>query len=480
VPRELRSHWRRLAGLRQRAMIAFAVGAMLLSTVLTVSTYLIARTYLLDQRERSAVREAYSDASYVRENLLTAGADVNKIIGDIPSRTGTKVLLYYHGRWRSSDLTDARSEVPVGVVATVRSGSPAFAWTAVKGRPAVLVGVPLPAIQAQFYDITAVPDLDRTLRILRTVLLSVGVVTSLLAAVVGRYVARRVLRPLDDVAAAASAIAAGSMGTRLAATTDPDLVAIVASFNTMVEALAARIEREARFTADVSHELRSPMTTLVMGMELLNSRRDSLDDRSRLTLDLVTRELGRFTATLDDLLELARLDSSSPDELRARTPTGLVDLVGHVLVDAGRDPGLLHVDSPRSRAASVMVERPRMERAVLNLLNNADRYGGGPIRVGVRSDADFGYISVDDDGPGVPEAERERIFSRFARGDGSRGSTGGTGLGLSIVLESVRQDGGTAWCTSAPGGGARFMIRLPLLPEPAVVDAPSDLAGSSR
>lgn len=478
----LRGQWRRRAGLRHRAMIAFAIGAMLLSAVLTVSTYLIARSYLLDQRERSAVRQAYAEASYVREGLLTAGADPSKIVNDISPRSGARVLLFYDGRWLSSDLTDASAEVPARVVGVVRGGNPTFAWTRVNDAPALVVGVPLPAIGGQFYEIAGLAELDRTLRVLRTVLLGVGIVTSLAAAVVGRYVARRVLRPLDDVAAAATAIAAGRMDTRLAPTLDPDLVAIVGSFNTMVDALGARIDREARFTADVSHELRSPMTTLLTGVELLQQRRQGLDDRSRVALDLVSRELGRFSATLDDLLELARLDASSPDEAQARTPTNLVDLVAHVLSDAGRDPQLLHVDEPRSRRAVVLVERPRMERAVLNLLNNADRYGDGPIRVGVRSDAAHGYVSVDDDGPGVPESQRERIFARFARGEGSRGSTGGTGLGLSIVLETVRRDGGTAWCTSAPGGGARFVLRLPLLPEPAPAEltaTPHDLAGTA-
>jgi two-component system, OmpR family, sensor histidine kinase MtrB len=461
----LRDWWRRWAGLRHRVMVAFAVGGLLLSTVLATSTFLIARGYLLDQRERSAVRQAYAEASYVRDGLLTAQTSPSEIIGDISPRSGARVLVRYHARWYSSDLVDASTEVPAGVVSAVVGGAPAFSWTRIGGEPAVVTGVPLPAVDAQFYEIASVSELDRTLAVLRSVLIVVALVTSVAAVVVGRYVARRVVRPLDDVAAAATAIAAGRMDTRLAPTRDPDLLAIVGSFNTMVDALAARIEREVRFTADVSHELRSPMTTLVTGVELLVARRADLPERSRVALDLVDRELGRFQATLDDLLELARLDASSPDG-RSRTRTGLVDLVRHVLSDAGRDASLLYVDDVRCRSAIITVERPRIERAVLNLLDNADSYGGGPTRVGVRCDASSGYISVDDEGPGVPEEERGRIFARFARGDGSRGSKGGTGLGLSIVLESVRRDGGSVWCTSSPVGGARFVIRLPLEPVP--------------
>jgi signal transduction histidine kinase len=276
------------------------------------------------------------------------------------------------------------------------------------------------------------------------------------------------MRPLDQVATAASAIAAGKIDTRVTGTTDPDLVAIVGSFNTMVDALASRIERETRFTADVSHELRSPLTALVTGVELLAAHREDLPERSRGALDIVARELDRFQRTLEDLLQLARLDTDNPAEIGDRTETDLRELVRHLLHDHGRDrEAIPDAVATGSETAPVVVQvnRRQVERALLNLIDNADRYGGGLRRIDVTSDGTDAYVFVDDHGPGVPADQREHIFARFARGAAPRGSGPGTGLGLSIVAQTMKQHGGDAWCTDPPEDlGARFVIRLPLLP----------------
>lgn len=191
--------------------------------------------------------------------------------------------------------------------------------------------------------------------------------------------------PLDEVTAAATAFTSGRMNTRLAPTDDPDLVAVVASFNTMVDALAQRIEREAPFTADVSHEQRSPLTTRVTGVELLDARREELTDRSRQALDLVRRDLERFRRSLEDLLQLVRFDAGHGSDADARTETDLRELVRHVLVDSGRDPDSVLTTPPLQRTGFVPAGPPpivrairrQIERAVHNLFANADRHGGG-------------------------------------------------------------------------------------------------------
>jgi signal transduction histidine kinase len=105
---------------------------------------------------------------------------------------------------------------------------------------------------------------------------------------------------------------------------------------------------------------------------------------------------------------------------------------------------------------------PGLERAVRNLLDNADRYGGGPVRVGVRRRAATVVLTVDDAGPGVPPQERDRVFERFSRGQGAARRAGsGAGLGLAIVAETAAQHGGAAWCSESPDGGARFHLSLP-------------------
>ena len=331
-------------------------------------------------------------------------------------------------------------------------------WTRAQDAPAVAVGVPLPAVDAHFFEVVSAQELARTLDTLRIVLAVFAALTAAAGALLGRWAARRVVAPLDHVAGAAARIAGGALDTRLPTTEDPDLATIVGSFNSMVDAVHERIERDARFAADVSHELRSPLTALVTSVDVLDGRRDELSERSRRALDLVKADLRRFHRALEDLLELGRLESGAAgldgSTLDAR------DLVRFALEESGRDVGLLRTPAG-SGGTLVAVDKAQMQRALVNLFENAERHGGGLSGITVAPDVDGVVIAVDDDGPGVPIEDRERIFERFVRG-GSRGSLPGAGLGLSLVAETVRSHGGAIWCGSAPGeSGARFTLRLP-------------------
>ena len=135
----------------------------------------------------------------------------------------------------------------------------------------------------------------------------------LLATGVGWWTSRRLLRPLARVADAAGKIAEGGLNTRLAREHDPDLDRLADSFNEMADAVQARIEREARFASDVSHELRSPITALAAAAEVLNGRRDELPDRTQQALDVVVSQVRRFDAMVIDLLELSRIDAGAAD-----------------------------------------------------------------------------------------------------------------------------------------------------------------------
>ncbi|WP_432525043.1 HAMP domain-containing sensor histidine kinase, partial [Kineococcus sp. SYSU DK006] len=283
-------------------------------------------------------------------------------------------------------------------------------------------------------------------------------------ALLGVWASGRAVAPLHAVARTAARIAGGETGTRLPPTDDPDLATIVGAFNSMVEALEEQIQREARFSSDVSHELRSPLTTLVTSVALLQRRREELPPRSQRALDLVGRELDRFARTLDDLLELGRLESGAG--ARERTRVDAVALVHQVLEGSGRAGVPVRVPGPGAGASGggtgfpVQVDAQQISRALANLFDNADRHGGGLLAVQVERDGPWVQVLVDDAGPGVVPAERQRIFERFARA-GSRGSLPGSGLGLSLVAESVRAHAGAVRCTTSPLGGARFVVRLP-------------------
>ncbi|SFN82714.1 Signal transduction histidine kinase [Geodermatophilus obscurus] len=444
-------------GLRARIVLGFAAATLLVSAVLVTTTFLLARGYLLDQRERTLTRQAFADADVLRSRLSTAGAEIGTALEELEPSGSSDVVVHHGGSWYSSSLEVGARDVPADLRDLVDDGTAATVRTGSADGPRLVVGVPVPGADLEFYELSPLTELQEVLRTLAAVLTAGAGAATLVGAAFGVWASRRVVQPLEQVAGAATRIAAGDLATRLPATQDPDLVAIVGGFNAMVDALAARIERDARFVGDVSHELRSPLTTLVTSVSVLGARRGELPPRSREALALVETELARFRRTLDDLLELARLDSDATDP--HADPVDLAELAREVLVRTDRDPDLL---TPEDGDTRVPVDKGRLERALRNLLDNADRHGGGVRGVEVVPRDDVVLVSVDDAGPGVPAGDRGRVFERFARGSAStRGSRPGAGLGLAIVAETAARAGGAAWVTDGPCGGARFTLSVP-------------------
>jgi two-component system, OmpR family, sensor histidine kinase MtrB len=444
-------------GLRARIVLGFAAGALLVSAVLVTTTWLLARGYLVDQRERSLTRQALADANVLSSRLATAGTDVGEAVAELVPSGGADVVVRNGDSWYSSSLDVGARDVPAELRGRVEEGSAATVRVDTAAGPALLVGVPV-AAGVEFYELSPLSELQQVLRTLAVVLGAGGLAATAAGAGFGVWASRRAVAPLEQVAAAATRIAGGELTTRLPPTDDPDLLAIVASFNSMVDALAARIERDARFVGDVSHELRSPLTGVVTAVEVLASRRSELSPRADQALTLVEGELARFRQMLDDLLELARLDGAPPCDRSA--PVSMTALVREVLAAGGRDADLLAADPDEE--TTVVGDKTGLERAVRNLLDNADRHAGGPCAVQVRRCDGTVVVSVDDAGPGVPPEERERVFERFARGPrAARRSLPGAGLGLAIVAETAARHGGAAWCSTAPEGGARFSLSVP-------------------
>jgi signal transduction histidine kinase len=347
----------------------------------------------------------------------------------------------------------------------VAHGTPARMRFSTKGKPALAVGIPIPAAGAEYFEIVDLDDLQKTLDQLGISLLGASAVTTLAGAGIGWWVSRRALRPLADVSQAAEAIAGGRLDTRLESVADPDLGTLAASFNEMAQALQDRIERDARFASDVSHELRSPLMTLSAAVNVLETRRDEMPERAQSALDLLIVEVGRFSQLVEDLLEISRYDAGAVrlelDEVR------LAEFVMQA-VAASSDGRSVPVELD-SELAGVMAQadKRRLARVIANLLDNARKYGDGATSVSLRRVEDGVQIAVEDEGPGVPEDERGLIFERFARGGGAgrRGSGDGVGLGLALVAEHVRLHGGQVWVEGRLDGreGARFVVELPVL-----------------
>lgn len=444
------------AGLRSSITATFAIGALGLSSLLALGTYLSARHLLIEQRERTATRQAFADAALVRDRLLTSGTPVSDALGAISPPVGTVLYVRRSGRWYSSSLDQSAQDLVGDVRPLVADGSVGLGWTDATDPPAVVVGVPLPAVDAEYYEVAVAEELDETLATLRIALAASAAITTIAGVLLGRAASRRVLAPLADVTRAAVNVAGGDMSTRLGNTDDPDLAALVGSFNNMVDALNERIERDAKFAADVSHELRTPLTTLTTSLSVLQGS-PGLPTRSTRAVELMAEELERFRRALEDLLVLGRLDAEVHDVRLVRV--GVRDLVQQSLLASRRSPGLLE-SVPADPI--VTVDRPQIHRALLNLFENADIHGGGLKGVRIIGRGDAVDIQVEDRGPGVPRQERERIFERFARA-GSRKHGTGSGLGLSIVDQTLRNHGGSVWCAENPTGGAVFVVRLPIV-----------------
>ena len=445
--------------LRFRLLAAFVGGGLVLSLSLALLTYGLARSYLLEQRQSSAVRQAQANARLVAA-ALRSSVDVPRLLGSLQGPEGSTTVVLHERRWYAASLDVGRDALPPSLRALVVErrdpGRQRFRW---QGATRLGIGFPLAGDDA-YFEVFFLRELDRTLHTLRLSLASATGVTVVVAGGLGVWASRRLLDPLAEIGATAASIADGRLDTRLDAGDDEELAALAMSFNRMVDSLQDRIERDARFASNVSHELRSPLTTLKSAVQAMQTRRSGLDERTARSLDLLAGEVGRFERLVQDLLEISRFDVGGVHasfeevylgELVLRAVEGLPD--GDVPVEVQAD----------ATDFIVRADKRRLERILVNLIENAETHGGGVRRLRVEVRADRALISVEDSGPGVPLEERSRIFERFFRGQqAARGTAGrGVGLGLSLVAEHARLHGGRVWVEEGDGGGARFVLELP-------------------
>lgn len=449
-------------GLRARITIAFAVGALLMSAVLAGATLGLTRQNLLDQREDSAIVRTYQNARTVNDALPETVADPTERLASLPTPTGSNPVLEVGGQWYARTPAIGEDVLPAALRDSVRSGQPALMRFDHEGSTQLAVGVPLDDIDGAYFEIVSLAELEDTLESISISLLAAALLSTMAGAAVGWWAARRVLRPLRGIGDAAHAIATGRLDTRVEASDDADLATLADSFNEMAVALEERIQRDARFASNVSHELRSPLMTLAASIEVLENQRDDMPDRARAALDLMVADIERFQQLVEDLLEISRFDAGvmhlDLEEVRVD------ELVIHAVTNSTDVDVPVDIDSDLAGVV-VKADKRRLSRVIANLLDNAAKYGEGATRVELRKRGDAVLIAVEDDGPGVPVDDRESIFFRFNRGTsaGHRRGIDGVGLGLSLVAEHIRLHGGEVWVEDRTDGqqGARFVIELP-------------------
>lgn len=282
---------------------------------------------------------------------------------------------------------------------------------------------------------------------------------ALVAALAGGYLlAARTTAPLRRMATTAAEVGEGNLSPRLPV--DPgsttELRTMASAFNQMLDRLDLAFSRQRGFVADASHELRTPMTAIRGQLEVLARGPSPGTEDVRRVEQVALAELRRMERLVDDLLALARFDEG--EDLRL-AEIEVAEFLGDL---AATDPGDLEVTDLCS--GQIAVDPDLIARVVRNLLANAHRHAGeqGRVQVSARGSGDRLVIAVDDDGPGIPGEERERVFDRFHRINGARDrSSGGSGLGLSISQAIIETHGGRIWVESSPLGGARVSFELP-------------------
>lgn len=433
----MRGWWKRRS-LRARltflASGALAVGLVVGSLVLAAAV------------TRSRVG-AVSATAIARADTLAALVTADRLPEVLPANAGEVAqVLDAQGRVLAATSTASRtlpvldqeelSRLPRGEAKTRRDSPFTAGPVQLVAVDAQLRGGPVTVVVTE-----PLADVVATLRALRAILV---VAVPLLVLVVGTtcwLLVGSALRPVAALRRGADAVTGlGGSGPLPVPSGGDEVAALAVTLNSMLARLDAAGARQRAFIADAAHELRSPLASLRTQLEVAASVGENAE-----TADLLADVL-RLGRLVDDLLVLARLDAP-----RAARPPVLLDLVELALAAGGSQLAV-------QGEGHAVGEPEALRRVVANLVDNARRHAAARVLVTVAP----GRLDVDDDGPGVPAAQRERIFERFTRLDDARArDAGGSGLGLAIARETARVAGGDVTLGESPLGGARFTLTLP-------------------
>jgi two-component system OmpR family sensor kinase len=384
--------------------------------------------------------------------------DPNGVIkGSLGGDLATSQIADYVAGFTNSDALSVASE-PFNIDAT--------------GSDFRALAIVLPTTGDTLIVAQSLEEIDKTQSRLLNLFFLVGALVLLLIAIASRYVIKIGMRPLENVERTAEQIASGDLSARLPDTKpNTEVGRLVTSLNTMLtrieESFTARSESEGRlrrFVADASHELRTPLTAIRGFAEL--HRQGAVKEGSE-TKDLIARierESVRMSSLVEDLLTLARLDQGPKMEIK---PVNLTEVISDAVASA-RAAGPDHpITFEESDEIFALGDSNRIHQVVANLLANARVHtpAGTAIKVAISQGEKEVLVSVSDNGPGLSDNDREKIFERFYRVDASRqrsNGADGSGLGLSIVDAVMRAHGGHVSVDSKLGNGATFTLHFPL------------------
>lgn len=449
--------WRRFATVRARTTAAATIIAGVALVIAAITLLVLLKRSLREHVDDVAEARAVDVAALAREGplpaTLAAGAEDAALVQVVDDATG-RVIASSPALSGAPPMTNFR---PPETDVAIRSIDGIDGYSGSKFRAVALraesEGKPL-----TIYVAASLEPVDEPLEILaRALVVGVPALVALIA-ITAWFVVGRALRPIDAIRAEVADISDRSLDRRVPVPPTHDEVSRLAdTMNAMLDRLDAAAQRQRRFVADASHELQTPLASARTDLEVALAHPNRTEWGETAT-DLLTANR-RMEGLVRDLLFLARTD----DNAAARLPLVPVDLDDIVLSEAAslRGGARVPVDTSRVSAAAIAGRRDDLARAVRNLLDNADRYAANAVVVELTMNGDDVTLTVADDGPGIPPADRVRVFERFTRLDDARTrETGGSGLGLAIAREIVVAHGGTITIDGADAG-ARLVVRFP-------------------
>jgi two-component system OmpR family sensor kinase len=457
--------------LRLRLTLFFSAFIAVILSAVALSVYALTERSLqesIEDRARQALADITSDA-YVDSGLQKIPGDLLYhilIIGDLRAPADLGIGLTFRGtRTRLAQLLSPAHLQELAATGTVaaRTRLPSGENILLMGmldsiteetfgrtyRALILVGVPASQLNINLNKLSS--DLGVT------------VVLAFIAFAIGVWLlSRQVLAPLQRVTQAAARVTSRDLSHRVPVPRSNDEIRELAlTLNRMLDRLQESFETQRRFTADASHELRTPVTAIVGHSNYL-LRRTSPNEEQVDSLTVIRREAERMARLVNDLLELARADAGFSIDPQ---PMNLLDVVEAVHMEIAPVAGNAEIviTSPQP-LLQVMGDPARLKQVVLNLVQNALNAGATRVTISLMREKDTIRMEFLDNGPGIPEAALPHLFDRFYRVDGARSSRGnGSGLGLAIVKWIVHQHGGTVEVESRLGEGSVFTVCLPAL-----------------
>ncbi len=507
--------WERLRGLPaatagfwRRSLRARVVTTIVVLSALVVGSvgWLVMRQLadgLVQGRVDASLAEARTETAIVRERLSSAGGNdfdpetqLRLLVETLVARGDAKdfEVLVEGPVGEGASSTGVRTtprvdpaSVPESLRGAVEEATEGLDWTfteigytggALEGeasqQPGVAVGstVVLPSDGGTYalYYLFPMGEEQRTLQLLRGVLLTAGALLLVLVAGVALLVVRQVITPVRLARRVAERIASGRLEERMQVSGEDDIARLAVSFNQMAEALQSQIRKlvdlsrvQRTFVSDVSHELRTPLTTVRMAGDVLHDARHDFDPVTARAAELLQTELDRFENLLADLLEISRFDAGAA--VLDLEDVNVAD-IAHRVVNATAPMATQRGVPVRVLDEGVFLveaDTRRVERLVRNLVANAiDHADEQGVSIRLASSDQGTALTVRDHGVGLEPGQSAMVFNRFWRADPARArTTGGTGLGLSIALEDARLHGGWLQAWGTPGGGAQFRLTLP-------------------